>query len=334
MAAVSVQSLDDFLQHEIDAGSFPGASYAYGSLTGLERLHALGNAVAVPLRIAATPDTIYDLASLTKVLVTTILVLQAIAEKRIALDDEFEGFRYYDLLTHTTGLKAWLPLYALDERYDRAILAHGVETAPPAAVTYSDLNFILLWYAIERIFDDAYVTLARERIFTPLGLRDTMFHPPAAFRPRIAATEWGQRYEAKMTAERGFTFSRFRQHLLWGETHDGNAFYAGGTCGNAGLFGTARDVFRIAQAFASGELVPRELVVLSTAAREGDRGLGWQVTELGYGHTGFTGTSVWVKEDRISVLLTNRVHPCAAPVAMQRIRRQFHSLSSTGRLSS
>jgi len=156
-------------------------------------------------------------------------------------------------------------------------------------------------------------------------LRDAMFHPPATLKPRIAATEWGQRWEVGMCADRSIPFTGFRQGLIWGETHDGNSFHAGGTCGNAGLFATARDVFRIAQAFARGELVPRELVTESTRVHAGDRGLGWQVTDLGYGHTGFTGTSVWVKGNRISVLLTNRVHPCAAPIAMQRIRHAFHS---------
>jgi len=319
MAADLVQ----FLKQEIDLGSFPGASYAIGSLDGIETEGALGNAVAVPLRIAATTDTIFDIASMTKVAVTTILVLQAVAEKRIALDDAFEGFTYHQLLTHTSGLKAWLPLYAFEESYLETIREHGGAAAASAAV-YSDLNFVLLYYALQRIFDDDYVTLARNRIFEPLGLRDTMFNPPPALRPRIAATEWGQRFETGMAATRSIAFAGFRQGLMWGEVNDGNAFHAGGTCGNAGLFATARDVFRIVRAFARGELVPRALVEESTRAHAGDRGLGWQIGELGFGHNGFTGTSVWVKDDRISVLLTNRVHPCAAPIGMSRIRAAFH----------
>ena len=314
MAADLVQ----FLKHEIDVGSFPGASYAIGSLNGIEEEGALGNAVAVPLRIAATTDTIYDVASVTK-LVTTILVLQAVAERRITLDDAFEGYSYRRLLTHSSGLKAWLPLYALGD-YRKAAAA-GTGGAIP---TYSDLNFVLLYYALQEIFGD-YVEAAHERIFEPLQLRDTMFNPPPLLKPRVAATEWGQRWEVGMCAERSIPFAGFRQGLIWGEVHDGNSFHAGGTAGNAGLFATARDVFRILQAFARGELVPPELVEEATRAHIGDRGLGFQVNELGYGHTGFTGTSVFVKGDRISVLLTNRVHPCAAPIAMQRIRHAFHS---------
>jgi len=323
MAADLVQ----FLQQEIDVGSFPGASFAIGSVSGgVEREHALGNAVAVPMRIAATPDTIYDIASITKVAVTTILVLQAVDEKRIALDDRFDGFTFRELLTHTSGLVAWLPLYAFEGSYRETIgrptTSYDVLRRP--TTTYSDLNFVLLWYALTEIFGD-YLRAARERIFAPLGLRDTTFNPPPALKPRIAATEWGQRFEAKMAADRHIEFHGFRQGLMWAEVNDGNSFHAGGTCGNAGLFATARDVFRIVQAFARGELVSRVLVKESTRVHAGDRGLGWQAGELGYGHNGFTGTSVWVNGDRISVLLTNRVHPCAAPIAMSRIRATFHA---------
>src|SRR5215212_9886845 len=322
MAAGFVQSVDDFLKQQMDAGSFPGASYAIGSTAGIEREGALGNAVAVPLRIAATPETIYDLASVTKVVATTILVLQAVAEGKISLEDEYRGYTFRELLTHTSGLRAWLPLYALGD-YARAIEERGPESPRGSQAVYSDLNFVLLWYALNEIFGD-YVAAARTRIFEPVGLRDTMFHPPAALKPRIAATEWGQLFETGMCATRSISFNGFRQGLMWGEPNDGNSFHAGGTCGNAGVFATARDVFRIMQAFARGELVPPALVEEATRIHTGDRGLGFQITELGYGHNGFTGTSVWVKEDRISVLLTNRVHPCAAPIAMSRIRTTFH----------
>jgi len=318
--------LDDFLTREISVGSFPSASYAIGTLDGLEHENAMGNAVAVPLRVPATTDTIYDCASLTKPLVTGTLILQAIAEGKIALEDEHRGYTFRELLTHTSGLRAWLPLYASDD-YLRTIEKGGPEVRRGSKVIYSDLNFVLLYDALQQIFGD-YVEAARTRIFEPLGLRDAMFHPRASLRPRIAATEWGQRWEVGMCATRSVAFSGFRQGLIWGETHDGNSFHAGGTCGNAGLFATARDVFRIAHAFANGELVPRELVEEATRVHVEDRGLGWQITELGYGHTGFTGTSVWTRGERISVLLTNRVHPCAAPIAMQSIRRTFHLTAS------
>src|SRR5688572_30215815 len=273
MAAVRVHSINDFLQREIRVGSFPSASYAIGA-TALEREVAFGDAVAVPLRIAATTDTIYDCASLTKVAVTTILVLQAVAEERIALDDEYRGYTFRELLTHTSGLRAWLPLYALGD-YLQAIEERGPEARRGTRVEYSDLNFVLLYFALQEIFGD-YVRAASERIFEPLQLRDACFVPAASLRPRIAATEWGQRFEAGMCATRSIPFHGFREGLMWGEANDGNSFHAGGTCGNAGLFATASDVFRILQAFARGELVPRALVAEATRAHRGDRGLGFQ----------------------------------------------------------
>lgn len=327
--------LDDFLRREMDLGSFASASYAIGSPAGVEREGAHGWAVSVPLRIAATTDTIYDCASITKPLVTGTLMLQAVAEKKIALDDEYRGFTFRELLTHTSGLRAWLPLYGYDD-YLAAIEKDGPEAERGSRVMYSDLNFVLLYHALQEIFGD-YVRAARERIFEPLLLRDAYFRPPESLRLRVAATEWGQRFERVLreTVPIPTPMPRFRQSLMWGEANDGNSFGAGGTCGNAGLFATARDVFRIAQGFVRGELVSRALVEEATRVHTADRGLAWQLagpglSERSFGHMGFTGTSVWVDGDRIMVLLTNRIHPCAAPIAMHKIRGEFHQLALRG----
>lgn len=336
-APVRVAVIDEFLRSESEVGSFPSAVYAVGTPDGIEREGAVGCAVAVPVRIPASLDTIYDCASLTKPLVTTTLILQAVASGAITLDTQFEGFTYRELLTHTTGLKAWMPLYAHEDYLD-AILREGHEYERGKKVVYSDLNFVLLWYAIRAIYDD-YITAAYEHIFRPLGLTDAVFSPARWLRPRIAATEWGQRYEAKL-ANRP-ELARMRDRLIWGDTHDGNAYHAGGTAGNAGLFATARAVFRIVQGWVNGNLLPRELVAEATRNHtqglDDARGYGWQLptgseaTKMlspdAFGHTGFTGTSVWVDRGRIMVLLTNRVHPCAAPINMQRIRGEFHKLA-------
>ena len=320
--------LDAFLRAEIDVGSFPSASYAIGSLDGIVREGALGNAVAVPLRIPATTDTIYDCASITKPLITGTLILQAIAEGRIALDDEYRGYTFRELLTHTSGLRAWLPTFTYPSVLE-AIERDGPEAPRGSRVMYSDLNFYLLYFALNELFGD-YRKAARERIFAPLALPDSYFDPPETLKPRIAATEWGQRFEPRAFS---VVWTGFRQGLMWGDVNDGNSYHAGGTLGNAGLFATARDVFRIAQGFARGELVPRELVEEATRAQVEDRGLAWQLEGPGlsprsFGHMGFTGTSVWIDAQKIFVLLTNRVHPCAAPIAMQQIRAGFHRLSS------
>jgi CubicO group peptidase (beta-lactamase class C family) len=315
------------LQSEIDLGTFPSASWKTNSEEA-----ALGNAVAVPLRIPATADTIYDCASLTKPLITTTLILQAVAEGRISLEQEFQGYTFRELLTHTSGLRAWMPLYTRGD-YLRAILEEGPEIACGSNVIYSDLNFVLLWYAIGEIYGD-YVTAARERILRPLGIEsEAMFNAPASLRPRIAATEWGQRWEAKLG-----NIAAPRDGLIWGETHDGNSHFAGGTAGNAGLFATARAVYRLGQSWLRAELLPQSLINEATRnltpQMSDGRGLGWQkptgsdatrmLSDRAYGHTGFTGTSLWIDGDAIYVLLTNRVHPCAAPVAMQRVRGEFH----------
>ena len=358
--------IDDFLRSEIDLGSFAGCAYAVGSYDGIERENALGHAVVVPERIPATLDTIWDGASITKPLVTTTLVMQAVADGKIDLDGSFKGFPFRDLLTHTSGLAAWLPLYALrgdsefgirdseihaaspesrtpDPDYLTPILQKGPEYPPHTKVVYSDLNFVLLWYALREQCGD-YVSLAEERIFRRLGLADAMFRPDPSLRPRIAATEWGNWHERKMCAERKIVFDGFRDGMIWGETHDGNSHHAGGTAGNAGLFATARAVYRIAQGWLDGTLVPRELFEEATnnftRGLEEHRGLGWQMSYPGhaatgmlssraFGHTGFTGTSVWIEPDakRIMVLMANRVHPCAAPIAMQKIRGAFHGLA-------
>jgi serine-type D-Ala-D-Ala carboxypeptidase len=310
--------IDDFLRREIALGSFPSAVYAIGSSRGIERENALGNAVAVPLRIPAMLDTLYDCASITKPLITTVLALQLLDLHRIR-----------PLLTHTSGLRAWMPLYTYPD-YLTAIREHGAEYEPGTRVVYSDLNFILLWSMLPD-----YLSLARQRIFALLGVEnDAMFHPPMTLRPRIAATEWGQRFEAKLAGMPSIAANR--DGLMWAETNDGNSHHAGGTAGNAGLFATARAVFRLAQSWTNAELLPRDVVSEATRNQTNglneSRGLGWQVSPTCmYGHTGFTGTSVWIdsERDRIMVLLTNRVHPCAAPMAMQKIREEFHRLALT-----
>ncbi|MGZ8710443.1 MAG: serine hydrolase domain-containing protein, partial [Thermoanaerobaculia bacterium] len=134
--------LDSFLRREIDVGSFPGVSYAIGTSDGLVRENALGHAVAVPLRIAATTDTVFDCASITKPLITGTLVLQAVAEGRIGLDDDYRGYTFRELLTHTSGLRAWLPTFTYPSVLE-AIERDGPAAPRGTRVLYSDLNFFL-----------------------------------------------------------------------------------------------------------------------------------------------------------------------------------------------
>jgi CubicO group peptidase (beta-lactamase class C family) len=322
--SVSRDEIDTFLQSEVDVGSFTSAVYAVGDSKRIIAEGVVGNSVVVPVRIKARLDTIYDCASLTKPLVTMPLILQSVKN----IDDKWYGFSYRELLIHTSGLRAWMPLYARNAKYIDTILKEGPEYPRGTKVVYSDLNFILLWYALPD-----YVARAK-----PLLPDGAMFNPRPSLRSRIAATEWGQRYEAKMA-----NIPAPRDRLIWGETHDGNSFFAGGTAGNAGLFATARAVYRMAQAWVDAEVLPREVVAEAirnhTEGLDDARGLGWQLptgseatkmlSKRAFGHTGFTGTSLWIDpdRDRIMVLLTNRVHPCAAPINIQRIRGEFHRMA-------
>src|SRR6266568_1966839 len=153
--------IDKFLRSEIDAGSFTSAVYAVGNSQGIIAEGAVGNAVAVPFRMRATLDTIYDCASLTKPLVTTALILKRIKN----IDDKFHDFTYRELLTHTSGLRAWLPLYAYESDYLQTILKEGPEYKRGTKVIYSDLNFVLLWCALDR------------KMSVPGNIDDAWIHP-------------------------------------------------------------------------------------------------------------------------------------------------------------
>jgi serine-type D-Ala-D-Ala carboxypeptidase len=296
-----------------------------------------------------TPDTRYDLASLTKVVATLPSVLNLVAAGEIALDDTVGRFfsnagwfqspsladtTVRSLLAHTAGLPAWRPLFAqLGDRRTAlaAVLQSPVER--PGEVVYSDLGFMLLGAIVERVAHERLDAFARREVFEPLGMTATGFGPLTGV--PVAATE----------------DCGWRDRVLEGEVHDENAVVWDGVAGHAGLFGTAADVARYARAWlgADGRLGPAEVLAEATReqARSPDgalRGLGWALAPVpgtvaaaegfmgvgarGFGHTGFTGTSLWIDpHDGIAVvLLTNRVHPRrGSPAAIQRLRRDVHA---------
>ena len=354
------QRIHRFLEEEIGVGSFPGASYIIGDSSGIRIQDALGHSVLKPAKILASIDTIYDVASLTKPLITATLIMRAASMGLFDLATSVSAFlselgpdkrdlTFLDLLTHRGGFQAWYPLYSNgigDRAYLEALVKRPLRYRPGTREIYSCLGFVLLHLTLKRVSGRKVEDLAREWIFDPLSLRDSHFSPQPSMKYRIAATEWGNSNERRMVAKRGLNFHRFRRYMIWGEVNDGNAYYMGGMAGNAGLFSTAHDVFRIAQAYLNGDsaLLPAEMAGLSrrnfTPGLEENRGLGWQLpsprpespsvmlSEGSFGHTGFTGTSVWVDPERdlIMVLLTNRLHPSVQPLNMQSIRRKFHLL--------
>ncbi len=369
--------ISSFLKQRIDAGDFPSAVYLVAEKGEIVFHDALGHAVVEPERIEARRDTIYDLASLTKVLVTGLLAAKLIEnggldpnESLGSILSEFHRSNYAeatanDLAMHVSGLPAWKPLYliAADPNDVMRQVGMSVSDAGQEPVTYSDLNFIVLADVVERISGSSLDDLAQQEIFDALQLGATMFNPSVELKRIIAASESGSKHERQMCVEQGYLqppatavgtdeirnpHPAFRNRLIWGEVHDGNAYFMGGFVGHAGLFSTAEEVFKIAQ-----QLLPNYTQLLKpetcelfrtnfTKALNEDRSFAFQLASTkdstagtkmspeSFGHNGFTGTSLWIDpvKERIFILLTNRTHNHALPfVNINSVRRRFHDLA-------
>ena len=362
------ETVSALLCARIAAGDFPSAVYVVSQAGRVRFADALGDAVRAPTRHPATLETIYDLASLTKPLVTGLLSALFFERGRIDLDarvseylSEFErgdkrGVTLRQLLTHTSGLPAWRPLY-LDtggerERALEAIAARPLEYEPGTRVVYSDLGFITLSLLLQRLGELPLAELARRELFEPLLLRRSFFNPEHAMQTGVAACEsTGNAYEREMCREEeGAAAAKvFRDALIWGEVHDGNAYFLGGAAGHAGLFADARDTLRIAEQFLPGTtrlLSAQTCTLFRTNMTQGldeARSFAWQLAATkdstagpalapdSFGHLGFTGTSCWVDPARQSVfiLLTNRTHARSLPfVNINSVRREFHTLAA------
>ena len=358
-------AISSFLPERIAAGDFPSAVYLVAERGSEVFADALGTSVVEPHRIAATLDTIYDLASLTKPLITGLLSARRIERGELTLDSsvslylpEFDradkkAITVRELLTHTSGLPAWRPLYILaDGDRDGAVSAIAnlnLEYKPGTRVVYSDLGFIVLGLLLERLTSKRLAELAQSEVFQPLNLKRTFFNPETAMQNGIAACEIGNAYEREMCGDSHRADEKnWRQELIWGQVHDGNAYFLGGAAGHAGLFSTARETLQLANQFVSGQtklLKPATCDLFRTnltAGLEEARSFGWQLAETkdsaagpdlprdSFGHSGFTGTSCWndPTEERVFILLTNRTHARALPFAnINSVRRRFHSLA-------
>jgi len=281
----------------------------------------------VPMR----QDTIFDMASISK-LVTSILVMQQIERGAIQLEEPVATYlpafaaqgkgsiTVRQLLTHTSGLKPWMPLWSgwPDKASRIAAVLDVAPTSPPGTTyVYSDLNLITLGVMVERQTGKGLDQLVRERITNPLRMKDTGYNPDPSLKPRIAATE----FEA--SPPRG---------MVWGEVHDENAWSLGGVAGHAGVFSTAQDMAVLAQSMLNGGtygghriLSPSSVLKMTTnynAAFAGNsHGLGFELDQRWYmgglaspttaGHTGYTGTSIVIDNmsRSFAIVLSNRVHP-------------------------
>jgi CubicO group peptidase (beta-lactamase class C family) len=359
--------ISEFLQSRIAANDFPSAVYLVAEKGEIVFQDALGRAVVEPEKIEARIETIYDLASLTKVLVTGLLAAKLIEAGEINLWDRIS--KYFgdfqtgakreivieNLLVHNSGFANWKPFYLMTN--SKSQISNVIASELPAnpvnsTVVYSDLNFILLGLLIEKIHGKTLDEIARKEIFEPLNLENTFFNPPNELQKRIAASEKGNEFEKNTCLELGYQISnpssQFRNRMIWGEVHDGNCWFMNGVSGHAGLFSTAAETFRIAQQFLANRttlLKPETCKLFRTNFTKGlneARSIAFQMAETmdstaskalarnSFGHLGFTGTSLWIEPEteRVFILLTNRTHARALPfVNINSVRRRFHELA-------
>ena len=344
-----MRRLRDWLEEEIASGSFPGGATLVGSADAVLASAWSGHAAVEPDRAPLAETTVFDLASLTKPLATGALVRRTVG-RGLALADppgrylpewkrtRYDGVTIENLLTHTSGLPAWFPFYARGEgkaAYRRTLGDLALERVPGSAVVYSDVGFLVLGEILEEIHSAPIARCYEDLVAGPAGSAARFLPGPEI---SCAATERGDRYERAMTERLGLAYARFRDGVVRGEVHDGNAFRRGGVAAHAGLFGTAEDVWRLARPWldpAAADFTRDRTPDLPEArglAWQGSRGAGSAVPEFpaaAFGHTGFTGTSVWIDptRDRIFILLTNRIHPEVRDVNFHEVRRRFHRIA-------
>jgi CubicO group peptidase (beta-lactamase class C family) len=352
------------LQRAQRAGLVVGAAAAWGRDSRKLQTVVVGRAAVRPAPRQLTLDTWMDLASLTKPLITTTLALLAMRSGELRCETrvgevltETRGGPVGDLtvaslLSHTSGLPSWLPLYCRLPEPDRGRLLSELARIEPLAapgrrVIYSCVGFILLGALLERVGEADLATQARDAVLRPLGLEEDLgFRPDPASR-KLAAGATEPREERRLVASLGLDVTAIPR-CAPGLPDDGNARFLGGVAGNAGLFGTARGVWRLAREFrhGGGELLRAEEAALATRAVttgcEQDRALGWQMSSTvgcsagpalppdAVGHTGFTGVSVWLRpaSGDCNVLLGNRVHPGFRNAQLHPLRRRFHALAA------
>ena len=326
--------LDPIVEKAVAEGNIPGAVLVVGHDGKVVYRKAFGQRSLEPVREPMTLDTVFDLASLTKCLATATSVMKLVEAGRVRLNDpvasylpEFaqngkEDITVRELVTHYSGLAPDLDLKGdwrgRDTAYKMAMEAKP-EFAPGARFVYSDINFIVLGFLVEKISGVGLSEFAAANIYQPLGMKDTRFQPPAEWTRRIAPTEYDE--QGKM---------------LRGRVHDPTARRMGGVAGHAGLFSTADDMALYAEDLLSGfRILSREAVEKMTTPQQPAngaslRGVGWDIDspfssnrgELlpvgSFGHTGFTGTSLWIDPvtDTYIILLTNAVHPRGGKAAV------------------
>ena len=342
------------LDKEVANGAFPGGVLGVG-WQGKLAIHPFGKLENEGEAFDTDDDSMYDMASLTKAIVTTTAVMMLVEEHRLDLDapvgrylPPFAAAAKSDpnpawrsrvtvrmLMLHDSGLPGIRKYFLETKGHDQVLaraMAEPLVHEPGTQVEYSDVGFMLLGAIVEQLTGQTLDQFARERIFRTLGMDRTMFLPPKSLRDDIAPTE---------------DDTTFRKRMIWGEVHDENAWAIGGVAGQAGLFSTAPDVAIFAQMLLNGGIYAHERLLDRWTIHEftrrvniGDsaRTLGWDVitspehtgkyfSPSAFGHYGFTGTSLWIDppNDLFIILLTNRVHPTRANEQIRQVRPAVHN---------
>lgn len=332
------------LENGIAGKAFPGASLSITLSGSLVALKGFGRFTYDFKSPAVTTETVFDLASVSKVLATTTMAMilydRGLLDLEVPVMGILPEFKGQDrrkeqvtvrmLLTHSSGLPAYEKLFlranTKSELLQQAFTI-SLRYDPGTHAEYSDIGFILLGLVLERIADESLNRFCAREVFSPLRMLDTAFNPPPSWRPRIPPTADDQ---------------TFRKRIIQGEVQDENAYVLGAVAGHAGLFSTASDVAIFAHALLVGTPVVRPETVALFTRRESSppgtsRALGWDTpsfpsqsgkyfSESSFGHLGYTGTSLWIDPERqLSVtLLTNRTWPDCANQAIKQIRPRFH----------
>ena len=338
------QAIDELIQQGICEKIFPGAVAYISTPDAPPYCEAFGFRMCTPTIKPMRRDTIFDLASLTKPIVTATLITRLIKNGTVELTTPIQHLlpnfihpqvTVSHLLTHTSGLPAWRPTYlestspdGIDDYLNQIPLDYPTGTQ----VVYSCLGYILLGRLIERLTKQSLDALAQEWIFQPLGMNCTGYNPPSRWTDRCAATEDSNNFEKRMVNHRPH---HWREGVIIGEVHDENAPFLGGISGNAGLFSSTTDLAKFCQMLidgGKGVLTTESIFQMATVQTTGlneSRGMGWIILEDGsLYHTGFTGTSIRINLERkmYAILLTNRVHPDASRPGIIDFRAKFHQL--------
>ncbi|MCK4942899.1 MAG: beta-lactamase family protein [Candidatus Aminicenantes bacterium] len=351
---------EPLIQSLIKKKIMPGMSVLVARRDQILLQNHYGYKSIIPEREKLHEHTLYDTASLTKPLVTSFLIAYMIENKMIRLDTEikkvFPDFPFsisvLQLLTHTSGFPAWFPFFLYPADYRIQLNALSLESAPGKKVNYSCPGYILLYYLIEKVSGRCFSEMAGEIIFDELNLRHTYLKVPENLKIKAAPTEKGNYYEKRMATKIDRAGSRafdWKDGIIRGDTHDLNSYHLGGTAGNSGLFSTTGDLFRLTLEFfpeTATILKPPTLKLFRknfTPGEKSHRSLGFKlntslissggktISPFAIGHSGFTGTSVWLEPETQStyILLSNQIHPRVRSINFNRYRRRLHNQLKT-----